>query len=64
MADGNLEKMLRGGLSASPRHKEALRRQLFEDKMALSLEDLAQVSGGVTLEEPKLLDWPDEELAR
>lgn len=64
MADGNLEELLRGGLSASVRHKEALRRRLFEEKKTLSLEELSQVSGGVTLEEPKLLDWPDEKRTR
>lgn len=60
MADGNLEKLLRGGLPASPRHKETLRARLFEGRTELSIDDLEQVAGGVMPEEPKLLDWPDE----
>ena len=64
MDDGNLEKLLRGGLPASPRHKETLRARLFESSMELSIDDLEQVSGGVIWEEPKLLDWPDEVMER
>ena len=57
-----IESLLRDSAFPNPAHKRALRDQLFEPIIELSLDDLAAAAGGVALHEPEgWMQWPTGE---
>ena len=58
LADADMEKLINDGINVNLAHKDALRKELLADKLALRVDDLANVSGGASLEEQMLAEWP------
>ena len=56
----DVEKLLQCGFAVNPAHKAALKSRLLDGSMTLSIDDLENVTGGVTMDKPKFEDWPDE----
>ena len=51
----DIEKLLRGISFPNPAHKKALKKRLFEEKMALGPDDLELAAGGSAIEEKHFL---------
>lgn len=57
MNEKDIEKMIRKSRFTNPDHKRKLRERLFEQGRELDLDELAAVSGGMSLPEDTDSDW-------
>ena len=60
LAETNMEKLINDGISVNLAHKDALKKELLAEKLALRVDDLANVTGGAALEEQLLAEWPED----
>ena len=60
-SERDIEQLLRSGVKPDPGHKEALRARLVHGQVQLGLDELENVTGGVTQESLWNFErWPDE----